>query len=118
VDQQTQGIKVKRRRRRAEIEKLIAEYEGSGLGSAVFCQQKGLSRSTFARYRKRLERRGRKAAEEKRWLAVEVSASAQVASGEGASGLAVVLTGGRRIEVSRDFDAGTLKRLLAVVERG
>jgi hypothetical protein len=118
VDQQTQGSKVKRRRSRAEVEKLVAEYEGSGLGSATFCQEKGLSRSTFARYRKRQEQTVRKAAEEKRWLAVEVSASPQVACGEGASGLVVVLAGGRRIEVGRDFDADTFKRLLAVVERG
>jgi hypothetical protein len=117
VDQQTQG-KVKRRRSRAEVERLVAEYEGSGLGGATFCQQKGLSRSTFARYRKRQEQTVGKAAGEKRWLAVEVSSSGQVARGEGASGVAVVLAGGRRIEVSRDFDAGTLKRLLAPVERG
>jgi len=32
--------------------------------------------------------------------------------------LAVVLAAGRRIEVGRGFDADTLKRLLAVVERG
>jgi hypothetical protein len=118
VDQQTQGIKVKRRRSRVEIEKLVTEYEGSGLGGAAFCQQKGLSRSTLARYRKRQEQTVRRVAAEKRWLAVAVSASAQGARGEGASGLAVVIAGGRRIAVGRDLDAGTLKRLLAAVERG
>ena len=56
-----QEVKSKRRRSRAEIEQLVAEYE--------------------------------------------------------ASGLAVELAGGRRIEVGRGFDADTLKRLLAVVER-
>jgi transposase len=116
VDQQTQGIKIKRRRSRAEVEQLVAEYETSGLGSAIFCQQKGLSRSTFARYRKRRQT-VRKAAAGKRWLAVEVSGSAAVTVGKRSSGLAVVLAGGRRIEVGRSFDADTLKRLLAVVER-
>jgi chemotaxis response regulator CheB len=35
-----------------------------------------------------------------------------------ASGVAMVVPGGRRIEVDRGFDVETLKRLLAVVERG
>jgi hypothetical protein len=58
------------------------------------------------------------AADGKRWLAVEVPGDAAVAGDERASGLAVVLPSGRRIEVGRGFDAGTLQRLLAVVERG
>jgi transposase len=118
VDELTREAKFKRRRSRAEIEELVALYEGSGLGGATFCQQKGLSRSTFARYRKRLKQTVRKAAEGKRWLTVEVSSSAAVGSGESVSGLTVVLPGGRRIEVGRGFDADTLKRLLVVVERG
>jgi hypothetical protein len=117
VDEQTQAVKIRRRRSRAEVEQLVAEYEVSGLGRTAFCQQKGLSLSTLARYRKQQQTVG-EAAEGKRWLAVEVSGSAAVAGGERASGLAVVLAGGRRIEVSRGFDADTLTRLLAVVERG
>ena len=117
MDQQTQGIKVKRRRSRAEIEELAAEYKGSGLGTAAFCQLKGLSRSTFARYRKRQEQTVRKATGGKHWVAVEVSGSAAIAGGERASSLAVVLASGRRIEIGRGFDADTLQRLLAVVER-
>jgi transposase len=117
VNEQTQGV-IKRRRGRAEIERLVAEYETSGLAGAAFCQQKGLSRSTLARYRKRQEQKVRKTAAGKRWLAVEVSGGAQVAGSERASDLAIVLSGGRRIEVGRGFDASTLQRLLAVVERG
>ena len=118
MDEETQAPTIKRRRSRAEVERLVAEYETSGLGGATFCQQKGLSRSTLARYRKRREQTVRKAVEGKHWLAVEVSGSAPVAVGERSSGLAVVIAGGRRIEVGRGFDADTLKRLLAVVERG
>jgi len=82
----------------------------------AFYQQKGLSLSTLARYRRRQEQTAGEP-EGKRWLAVEVSGSAAVAGDERAGGLAVVLPGGRRIEVGRGFDADTLKRLLAVVER-
>jgi transposase len=118
VDKQTQEVKTKRRRSRAEIQQLVAEYEASGLGRTAFCQQRGLSLSTLARYRRRQEQTDGEAAEGKRWLAVEVSGSAVVTGPEKASGLAVVLPGGRRIEVGRGFDADTLRRLLAVVERG
>jgi transposase-like protein len=117
VDEQTQAVRIRRRRSRAEVEQLVAEYEVSGLGRTAFCQQKGLSLSTLARYRKQQQTVG-EAAEGKRCLAVEVSGRAAVAGGERASGLAVVLAGGRRIEVGRGFDAETLTRLLAVVERG
>jgi len=40
------------------------------------------------------------------------------ATEQGAScGLAVVLSGGRRIEVQRDFDVHTFERLVSVLER-
>jgi hypothetical protein len=118
VDKQTQAVNIKRRRSRAEIQQLMAEFEASGLGRTAFCQQRGLSLSTLARYRKRQEQKAAETAEGKRWLAVEVSSSAAVAGAERASGLTVVLRGGRRIEVGFGFDADTLKRLLGVVERG
>ena len=95
---------------------MVAEYEASGLSQVEFCRKQGLSLATLGRYRKRQAQS--KAVVESRWLAVEVSGSAAVAGAERASSLAVVLRGGRRIEVGRGFDAGTLQRLLAVVERG
>jgi hypothetical protein len=36
---------------------------------------------------------------------------------ESGCGLAVVLSGGRRIEVQRDFDVHTFERLVSVLER-
>jgi transposase len=118
VGGQRHEIKSKRRRSRAEIEQLVAEYEASGMGRTAFCQQRGLSLSTLVRYRRRQAQAVGEDTEGKRWLAVEVSSSAAVASGERASGLAMLLPSGRQIEVGRGFDADTLKRLLAVVERG
>lgn len=118
MDEQTQAVNIERRRSRTEIQQLVAEFEASGLGRTAFCQQRGLSLSTLARYQKRQEQKAAETAGGKRWLAVEVSGSAAVAGAERTSGLAVVLRGGRRIEVGRGFDAGTLQRLLAVVERG
>ena len=100
------------------MEQLVAEYDSSGLGRTAFCQQRGLSLSTLSRYRRRQGQKTGDAADGKRWLAVEVAASAAGASGGRTSGLAVVLAGGCRIEVGRGFDADTLARLLAVVGRG
>ncbi len=54
-----------------------------------------------------------------RLVAVEVAGwPAWTESKAASGGLAVVLSRGRRIEVSRGFDAGTLERLLDVLERG
>jgi transposase len=118
VSESTQAVKIKRRRNRVEIEQLVAEYESSGLSRTDFCRQRGLSLSTLSRYRRRQEQAAGETPDGKRFLAVEVSGSAARVGGERANGLAIMVPGGRRIEVGRDFDAETLKRLLAVVERG
>jgi len=110
-------VKIKRRRNRAEIEQLVAEYEASGSGRTAFCKEKGLSLSTLARYRRRQEQTNGKSTEGKRWLAVEVSGNVAIKGGHLSSGLAVVLPGGRRIDVGCGFDGNTLKQLLAVMER-
>ena len=49
-------------------------------------------------------------------LAVEVSGRAPAPVGATGSGLAVVLRGGRRIEVGRGFDVGALEQLVRVLE--
>ena len=96
----------------------MAEYEASGLGRSAFCRKRGLSLSTLARYRRRRKHAVAESAKGKRWLAVEVSGTVAGVGEERASGLAVVLSGGRRVEVGRSFDGDTLQRLLAVLERG
>lgn len=115
MNEQPQAVKIRRRRSRAEVEQLVAEYEASGLGRTAFCQQAGLSLSTLARYRKRQQEAVGETGQGKGWLAVEVS-GARTRADNDSSGLAVALPSGRRIEIGRGFDAETLKRLLAVVE--
>jgi hypothetical protein len=48
---------------------------------------------------------------------VEVSGAKQPEASAPASGLAVVVAKGRRIEVGRGFDATTLEQLLGLLER-
>jgi transposase-like protein len=104
--------KGRRRRSRAEAEQLVAEFEAGGLGREEFCRKHELAFSTLARYRRRRERGQGEGAGPSRWLAVDLADSPQA----GASGLAVVLTSGRRIEVGRGFDAKTLEQLVHLLE--
>jgi transposase-like protein len=115
MDDQTQVVEVRRRRSRAEVERVAGEYESSGLSRVEFCRQHGLSLATLARYRKR-QAQG-EAAPGSRWVAVEVAGASPTPESRVSSGLAVALPGGRRIEVRCGFDARTLDQLLGVLER-
>ena len=95
---------------------MVVEYEASGLGREEFCLQHGLALSTLARYRKRRRQEQGDAAGPSRWVAVELAGSHQAGANKAASGLAVVLSSGRRIEVGRGFDANTLEQLLRLLE--
>jgi len=115
VDEPTQAVKPRRRRSRAEVAQLAAEYETSGLSRTDFCRQRGLSLSTLARYRRGQAQASTVPAVH--WLEVEASRRSPAPDREAASGLAVALPSGRRIEVARGFDARTLAQLLGVLER-
>lgn len=116
MDQKTQVADGRRRRTRAEVEQLAAEFEASGLSQAEFCRNHGLSLSTLSRWKRRL-RQGETAGVT-RWVAVEVAGPDQRKSSTGGSGLAVKSAGGWRIEIGRGFDPVTLAQLLRVLERG
>jgi transposase-like protein len=115
VDEQTQGVEVRRRRSRAEAEQLVAEYEASGLSQVEFCRERGLSLATLARYRKRQTQDSPAAGNH--WVEVKESVGRPVLEGRAGSGLAVALRSGRRIEIGRGFDAHTLAQLMGVLER-
>jgi hypothetical protein len=105
----------RRRRSRAEAAQLVVEYEAGGMSREEFCHKHGLALSTLARYQQHQRRREQGQDENAgpgRWLAVELSG----AHPADASGLAVVLAGGRRIEVGRGFDARTLEQLVSLLE--
>jgi hypothetical protein len=107
-----------RRRSLAEVQALVLEFEASGLMRAAFCQQRGLAVGTLDKYRKRVH--GGRQSGGRPFVPVEVDRSTaqdvnRVAGRDGAP--VVELRSGRRIEVCRGFDAGTLERLLAVLDR-
>jgi hypothetical protein len=116
MNEQTEAAGVRRRRSRAEVEQVAAEFEASGLKRTEFCRAHGLSLSTLNRYRRRRPPQGETTGGT-RWVAVEVCRPGQTQRSAGGSGLAVVSASGWRIEVGRGFDAVTLAQLVRVLER-
>lgn len=107
---------VRRRRSRAEVEALVAEFEESGLLREAFCQQRGLAVGTLDKYRRRV--RGVRHSAAGPMIPVEVVSPTGRDTRAGRDGVLVVeLRSGRRIEVGRGFDGGTLERLLIVLDR-
>lgn len=91
---------------------MAAEYEASGLSQEAFSKQLDIPLKTLARYVVRCRKQKAGGLEPGRWVAVEVAAH-ETCGRE----LAVLLSGGRRIEVKRGFDVGTLRQLVAVLEQ-
>jgi hypothetical protein len=111
-------ITVRRRRTRAEVRQLVAEFVDSGMRRSEFCRSRGLSLSTLGRHlRKRRWKRKRKSSPTDGLVAVELAIRKSPTEHEPSSGLSVVLAGGRRIEVQRDFDTHTFERLVTVLEQ-
>ena len=106
------GRQHRRHRSRTEADQLAAEYEASGLNREAFCRQKDMPLKTLARYVTRY-RKQQAGSEPQRWIPVEISGQPRQGSE-----LSVLLSGGRRIEVKRGFDVGTLRQLVAVLEQG
>lgn len=114
----SEATSVRKRRDRLEVEKLVAEYEASGLTRDSFCQQHGVSVATLGKYRQRVQEWGR--AGTGVMLPVEVISSTgqgSSRSARGGSALVVQSRSGRGIEVSRGFDSETLHRLLTLLDR-
>ena len=122
--------RVQHRRSRTEAEQLVDAFESSELRRREFCLKHGVALGTLDFWRKRRRQERDKVASKRpgmgnkdvragvasgsRLVAVELAGLQENAAG---GGLVVVVSRGRRIEVSRWFDAATLERLLAVLEQ-
>jgi len=107
------------RRSRAEVQRLVTEFVSSGMRRSEFCQSRGLSFSTLDRHlkKRRWKRRRRPTSSAGRLVPVELAARKSPKQHQPSCGLAVVLPGGRRIEVHPDFDTNTFERLVSALER-
>lgn len=109
---------VRRRRSRVEVEKLVGEYEASGLTRDGFCQQHGLSVAALEKYRQRVQKWARAGAGP--MLPVEVvlsTAQGSKCASSADGGLVVESRSGRRIGVGCGFHAETLERLLTILDK-
>ena len=117
----SEGEEVQRRRRRSsqEIQRLVAEFRTSGLRQSEFCRVHGLTYGTLQRRLRRERIDSGSQGEVKGLVAVEVTdgdALVRRRPEEAHCGLEVILAAGRRIELSRDFDAVQLRRAVEVLE--
>src|ERR1700732_2747457 len=99
-----QQVAARRLRTRTEVRQLVAEFVKSGMRRSEFCQSRGLSFSTLDRHLKKLhwKRRRRSVSSAGRLVPVELAARKSPTQHAATRGLAVVLSGGRRIEVHPD----------------
>jgi hypothetical protein len=114
-----ENLETRRRRSRAEVEQLVAEFHGSGATQRQFCLNHRLALSTLQRYL-HIGSKKRRTAGPSRLMAVEVADSNRLGEPgqpEVGSGLALIWAEGRKLEVQRGFDEVTLERLLQVLER-
>jgi len=97
----------------------VAEFVSSGMRQSEFCRSRGLSFSTLDLdlKKRRCKKRRRPTSSVGRLVPVELAARKSPTQDEPSCGLAVVLPGGRRIEVHPDFDTSTFERLVGILER-
>src|SRR5271165_6768580 len=112
-------VSAPKRRTRAEVQQLVAEFVSSGMRRSEFCQSRGLSFSTLDRHlkKRRWKKRRRPVSSAGRLVPVELAARKSPTPHDATCGLAVVLPCGRRIEVHPDFDTNTFERLVSALER-
>ncbi len=109
-------VGARKRRSSEEVKRLVVEFEASGLRGNEFCRTRGMALSTLRRH---LKNHGSGKARVKagcRLAAVELPRPERDKNPGTACALEVVLSGGRRIEVRREFDSTTLGRVVKVLE--
>jgi hypothetical protein len=97
-------------RKEKQWRRRIAEWRTSGLSVRAFCARRGLTTPSFYAWRRVLEQRD---AERPAFVPVRVVPDGPPAC---AGTLEVVLAGGRIVRVTPNFDAATLRQVLAVLE--
>src|SRR5258707_12682830 len=110
-------VKPRRRRTRQEVQQLVSEFGTSGLSRGEFCRIHAMTLSTLQRGLKR--RRTEPSdiqSDGKRLVRVKVMGGSRTADREPACEMAVGMAKGRGMELSRDFDAAQLRRVVVVLE--
>lgn len=107
-------------------ERLLDEFEGSGVSGRKFAELVGIKYQTFASWVQRRQRHRGKDTKTKappnraaavRWLETVVEKSAQVSQGDKARGLQVHLPGGVRLEIGGSEEVTLAAALLRAWEK-
>ena len=96
--------------RSSEMRRVLDEWESSGLRRREFCQQRGISLTTFDYWRREHGTKRRKPARLPRMVAVKVTHVEPVGQ------FTLSLANGRRIESSWRFGDVELARLIGIAE--
>ena len=104
-----------RRRSRTEADRLVSEFERSGLRRKEFCAARGLAVHTLDAWRRRV---AQSHAEEKIVPVEIVEDRGRPANGAWKGQFRIVLAAGLRIEVEPGFDAAELRHLIAALNGG
>ncbi len=114
-------VRLSRRRSRVEADRLVSEFERSGLRRKEFCSAHGLAVHTLDAWRRRVVQSG---ADEK-IVPVEIVEDRAASAGSGRTGngvsngqFRIVLADGLRIEIDPGFDASELRRLITALNGG
>ena len=105
------------RRTREAVQRLVSEFQTSGLRPTEFCRRHGLAPSTLHRNLRKQGVAHRQAGAGVRFVAVTLNGAPGPAAEQAAlAALEVKLAGGRRIGVAPGFDEVTLGRLVRALE--
>jgi transposase-like protein len=91
---------------------VLDRFRASGRSVRDFCATEGIAPPLFYKWRRRLEGRDTGRVPPRKGGFVELKADVG-----GGSGLVIASLSGLRVEVSPEFDAGTLERVLACMTR-
>ena len=118
MNEQAPGVTLQPRRSRAEVRRLVEEFKQSGLNRSQFCRQRQLALSTLKRHlADESTRTANPAPAGSRLIPVEVlKRQAKPQPAVRGRGVTILLAGGRRIEVTPDFDAQTFHRVVRLLE--
>ena len=107
----------RQRRSRAEVRRLVDEFEASGSGRAELCRSRGLGLGTLQRHLRARRSATKAASGRSRLVAVSVTPRLEAVSKPAETNLEVVLARGRRIGVRPGFDPETLRELILALEQ-
>jgi hypothetical protein len=104
-----------KRRTREEVQQLVAEFVSSGMRRSEFCRSRDLTFGTLNRHLRKdgWKKKRRPVSSAGRLVPVELVATKSPMRDQANCNLAVVLSGGHRIEVHPDFDTNTFERLVS-----